>query len=141
VERRRISEYAEEVPGARYVEDGSVWRVPCDVALPCATQNELNGSDARTLVGNGCIAVAEGANIPTTPEGIQVFRETGIAYGPGKAPNAGGVWVSCGRSSRRCSAGISRRKRDGAHRFSLPCSRRTSAYAMCSLRMARVMPT
>jgi len=68
--------------------------VPCDLALPCATQNELNGKDATTLVEQGCIAVAEGANMPTTPEGIRVFQEAGIAYGPGKAANAGGVATS-----------------------------------------------
>ena len=94
VERRRISDYADERPNARYVEDGNVWRVPCDVALPCATQNELNGQDAKYLVENGCRAVAEGANMPTTPEGAQIFREAGIAYGPGKAANAGGVATS-----------------------------------------------
>jgi len=94
VERRRISDYADEKPNARYVQDGNVWRVPCDVALPCATQNELNGQDAKYLVENGCRAVAEGANMPTTPEGAQIFREAGIAYGPGKAANAGGVATS-----------------------------------------------
>ena len=94
VERRRISAYAEERDGARYVEDGNIWSIPCDVALPCATQNELSGKDAKTLVENGCIAVAEGANMPTTPEGIRIFQDAGIAYGPGKAANAGGVATS-----------------------------------------------
>ncbi|MFV8836035.1 NADP-specific glutamate dehydrogenase [Aquisalimonas sp.] len=94
VERRRIHVYAEEQTRARYIKGGSVWSVPCDVALPCATQNELNGEDARRLVENGCIAVAEGANMPTTPEGIKLFRDAGIAYGPGKAANAGGVATS-----------------------------------------------
>ena len=68
--------------------------MPCDVALPCATQNELNGKDAKTLVENGCIAVAEGANMPTTPEGIGIFQSAKLAYGPGKAANAGGVATS-----------------------------------------------
>ncbi|MCH8499234.1 MAG: NADP-specific glutamate dehydrogenase [Marinobacter sp.] len=94
VERRRISAYVEARPKARYVEDGNIWTVPCDVALPCATQNELNGKDAKTLVENGCIAVAEGANMPTTPEGIKIFQDAKIAYGPGKAANAGGVATS-----------------------------------------------
>ncbi len=94
VERRRISAYAEERKSARYIEDGSIWSVQCDVALPCATENELNGNDAKQLVSQGCIAVAEGANMPTTPEGIHVFQEAGIAYGPGKAANAGGVATS-----------------------------------------------
>lgn len=94
VERRRISVYAEEVPHARYIESGNVWSVPCDVALPCATQNELNGKDAKLLLEQGCIAVAEGANMPTTPEGVRLFQEAGIAFGPGKAANAGGVATS-----------------------------------------------
>jgi len=94
VERRRISDYATYHPQARYVAKGNLWQIPCDVALPCATQNELTGKDAATLVKNGCIAVAEGANMPTTPEGVRVFLNTGIAYGPGKAANAGGVATS-----------------------------------------------
>jgi glutamate dehydrogenase (NADP+) len=94
IERRRISTYAERREHARYLEDGSIWGIPCELALPCATQNELNGHDARKLLSNGCIAVAEGANMPTTPEGVRVFLEAGIAYGPGKAANAGGVATS-----------------------------------------------
>ncbi|MGM0951584.1 MAG: NADP-specific glutamate dehydrogenase [Pseudomonadota bacterium] len=94
VERRRISAYTEFHKHAKYVEDGNIWTVPCDIALPCATQNELNGKDAKTLVENGCIAVAEGANMPTTPEGIILFQEAKMAYGPGKAANAGGVATS-----------------------------------------------
>jgi glutamate dehydrogenase (NADP+) len=94
VERRRISVYADERPDSVYLPDGVIWNVPCDIALPCATQNELNGRDAKILVEQGCIAVAEGANMPTTPEGIRVFQEAGIAYGPGKAANAGGVATS-----------------------------------------------
>jgi glutamate dehydrogenase (NADP+) len=76
------------------VARGNLWEIPCDVALPCATQNELTGKDATKLVKNGCIAVAEGANMPTTPEGVRVFLKAGIAYGPGKAANAGGVATS-----------------------------------------------
>ena len=94
VERRRISAYTEFHKDAKYVEGGNIWSVPCDVALPCATQNELNGKDAKTLVENGCIAVAEGANMPTTPEGIDIFQSAKLAYGPGKAANAGGVATS-----------------------------------------------
>jgi len=94
VERRRIKDYAEKHKHARYVANGNIWEVPCDVALPCATQNELNGRDAAMLVKNGCIAVGEGANMPTTPEGIRVFLDAKIAYGPGKAANAGGVATS-----------------------------------------------
>jgi len=94
VERRRIKAYAERRKSAIYRENGNIWDIPCQVALPCATQNELNGKDAKTLVMNGCIAVAEGANMPTTPDGVRVFIESGIAYGPGKAANAGGVATS-----------------------------------------------
>ena len=79
VERRRLSAYTEAHSDAKYVANGNIWSVPCDVALPCATQNELNGKDAELLVKNGCIAVAEGANMPTTPEGIQVFQTAKLA--------------------------------------------------------------
>ena len=91
--RGRISEYAEEF-GCEYKEGQRPWVVPCDLAFPCATQNELDGEDARALVDNGCIAVSEGANMPTTVEGIEVLQGSGIVYGPGKAANAGGVAVS-----------------------------------------------
>jgi glutamate dehydrogenase (NADP+) len=93
-ERGRMREYPEARKGARYLEGGNIWEIPCEVALPSATQNELNGRDAGALVKNGCIAVAEGANMPTTPEGIRVFQEAGVAFGPGKAANAGGVATS-----------------------------------------------
>jgi glutamate dehydrogenase (NADP+) len=92
--RGRISEYAEKFPGVEYHEDGTLWQVPCDIALPCATQNELNGADAETLVKNGCVCVSEGANMPTTPDGVKVFIDNNILYGPGKAANAGGVATS-----------------------------------------------
>jgi glutamate dehydrogenase (NADP+) len=94
VERRRISEYAKERKHARYIAAGNIWNVPCQIAMPSATQNELNGKDARKLVENGCIAVAEGANMPTTPEGVRIFLDAKIAFGPGKAANAGGVATS-----------------------------------------------
>jgi glutamate dehydrogenase (NADP+) len=94
VERGRVSDYADRRPGARYLERGDVWSIPCDIALPCATQNELNGRDAKRLADNGCLAVAEGANMPCTPEAVEVFRERGVLFGPGKAANAGGVATS-----------------------------------------------
>nr|PZN79240.1 MAG: NADP-specific glutamate dehydrogenase [Pseudomonadota bacterium] len=94
VRRARISAYAQIHKRAKYFENGNIWTVPCQVALPCATQNELDERSARILVENGCIAVAEGANMPTTPGGVRVFQESGIAFGPGKAANAGGVATS-----------------------------------------------
>ncbi|GHH70979.1 glutamate dehydrogenase [Streptosporangium violaceochromogenes] len=95
VERRRMATYAERRGGnATFVPGASVWEVPCEVAMPSATQNEITGRDAETLVRNGCIAVGEGANMPTTPEGIRIFEEVGVAFGPGKAANAGGVATS-----------------------------------------------
>jgi glutamate dehydrogenase (NADP+) len=90
----RIKEYADTYPGAVYYENQKPWGVKCDIALPCATENELNGEDAKTLVSNGCICVAEGANMPSTPEAIGVFHQSKILYGPGKAANAGGVATS-----------------------------------------------
>ena len=92
--RGRISEYADHFVGASFHEGKRPWTVPCDLALPCATQNELNEEEARELVANGVIAVSEGANMPTTLEGVHVFHDAKIMYGPGKAANAGGVAVS-----------------------------------------------
>jgi len=94
VRRARISEYVDARPRARYIEGGSIWDVPCDIALPCATQNELDAAGAESLVRNGCMLVAEGANMPSTPEAIRVFKSAGIRFAPGKAANAGGVGVS-----------------------------------------------
>ncbi len=95
VERLRISEYAARVPSAKYFEGcRGIWSVKCDIALPCATQNELNGEEAKTLIANGCIAVAEGANMPSTPEAVEAFLEAGVMFGPAKAANAGGVATS-----------------------------------------------
>ena len=91
--RGRIREYAEKY-GCKYVEGAKPWGEKCDIALPSATQNELNGDHARQLVANGCIAVSEGANMPSTPEAIKVFQDAKILYAPGKAANAGGVSVS-----------------------------------------------
>ncbi|MDB5707094.1 MAG: gdhA [Sphingomonas bacterium] len=92
--RGRISDYVKEYKGATFNAGMTPWGVPCDVALPCATQNELLGMDARALVAGGCIAVAEGANMPTNLEGVHVFKEARILFAPGKAANAGGVAVS-----------------------------------------------
>ncbi|MBK3382425.1 NADP-specific glutamate dehydrogenase [Streptomyces sp. DEF147AK] len=95
VERGRVSDYAERRgASARFVAGGSVWEVPADVALPSATQNELTGADATTLIRNGVKAVSEGANMPTTPEAVHLLQQAGVAFGPGKAANAGGVAVS-----------------------------------------------
>ena len=93
VERGRIREYAEEY-GVKYVAGARPWGEKADIALPSATQNEIDGDDARTLVANGVFAVSEGANMPSTPEAIKVFQEAGLLYAPGKAANAGGVAVS-----------------------------------------------
>ena len=94
VERKRISEYKNYRPNSEYHTDGVIWDVPCDVALPCATQNELNGEQAATLVKNGVIAVGEGANMPSTPEAIEIFQKNGVLFAPAKAANAGGVATS-----------------------------------------------
>ncbi|ODT97935.1 MAG: glutamate dehydrogenase [Pseudonocardia sp. SCN 72-86] len=94
VRRERISSYADKAAGAGYVEGQSIWEVPCQVALPSATQNELDVAGAIALVRNGCVVVGEGANMPTTPEAVHVLQEAGVAFGPGKAANAGGVAAS-----------------------------------------------
>ena len=94
VYRGRIREYAEKYPHAQYFENQRPWGIKCDIAMPCATQNEINADEARTLVGNGCICVAEGANMPTEPEAIEVFQNARLLYSPGKASNAGGVATS-----------------------------------------------
>jgi glutamate dehydrogenase (NADP+) len=95
VQRGRIRDYAERRGrGATVIDRTALWSVPCEVAIPGATQNELTGRDAKALVANGCVAVAEGANMPTTPEGVKVFQESGVAFAPGKAANAGGVATS-----------------------------------------------
>ena len=94
VERARLTVYAERKKSARHLPGGNIWSIPCDLAFPCATQNELNATDAAELVKNGCIAVSEGANMPSTAEAVKVFIDAGIAYGPGKAANAGGVATS-----------------------------------------------
>ena len=92
--RGRIKEYTEKYPSAEFWENERPWKAKCDVALPCATQNELNGDDALRLADNGCICVAEGANMPSTPEAVKVFLERKMLFAPGKAANAGGVAVS-----------------------------------------------
>lgn len=95
VERGRIKEYANRVSGAKYVEGcKGIWTIPCDIALPCATQNELDGDSAAALIKNGVMAVAEGANMPSTPEAVTAFQNAGVLFGPAKAANAGGVATS-----------------------------------------------
>ena len=94
VKRSRISEYLKKYPNASYVKDKKPWSIKCDVALPCATQNELDHLDAKNLISNGCYCVAEGANMPCTIKAISVFKQNKILYAPGKASNAGGVAVS-----------------------------------------------
>jgi len=94
VKRGRISEYVDKYPNATYVEGQRPWSVKCDIALPCATQNELNGNEAKMLIDNGCICVSEGANMPSTPEAIHEFQKSKILFAPGKASNAGGVATS-----------------------------------------------
>ena len=92
--RGRIKEYVQQYPTAQYFEGQRPWSIKCDIAMPCATQNELNEEEAKTLIANGCMCVAEGANMPTTPEAIAVFQNAKILYSPGKASNAGGVATS-----------------------------------------------
>ena len=92
--RGRISEYAKQYSGSKFNEGDRPWGIKCDVALPCATQNELNEDEANALIGNGCSCIAEGANMPCTPEAIEVFHKEGVLFSPGKASNAGGVATS-----------------------------------------------
>ena len=95
VKRARIKTYLDYVPSAKYVEGCSgIWTVPCDIALPCATQNEIDGASAQALIANGCKGVFEGANMPSTPQAIAAYQEAGIFFGPAKAANAGGVATS-----------------------------------------------
>ena len=94
VRRGRIREYVDQFSNAKYLEGARPWSVPCDIALPCAIENEIDGDDAKKLVDNGVRAVAEGANMPTVPVGIEIFQSAKILYGPGKAANAGGVATS-----------------------------------------------
>ena len=94
VRRGRISEFAKKFTHIEFFEGKRPWEITCDVALPCATQNEISGEEAKTLIKNGCIAVSEGANMPTEQSGIDCYQEAGILYAPSKAANAGGVAVS-----------------------------------------------
>ena len=93
IKRGRIKEYAEKY-GVNYEDGKRPWHIKCDMAFPSATQNEINKAEAKKLVDNGCICVSEGANMPTEPEGIEIFQKAKILYGPGKAANAGGVATS-----------------------------------------------
>jgi len=103
VGRKRIAVYAEVHPDAKYLPADNIWNIPCDLAFPCATQNELNEAAAAALVKNGCIAVSEGANMPCTPAAIRIFQEANIAYGPGKAANAAGVATSALERQQKAS--------------------------------------
>ena len=94
IRRGRIQEYAEKFPNVEYREGKRPWGIKCDCAFPSATENEISGEDARELVKNGCMLVSEGANMPTLPNGVEVFRTNRVLFGPGKAANAGGVAVS-----------------------------------------------
>ncbi len=105
VKRARIKDCAKEFT-CKYFEKKRPWSVKCDIAFPSATQNEISGDDAKTLIKNGCMAIGEGANMPTTPEGIKVFQNAKILYAPGKAANAGGVATS-GLEMSQNRAGIS----------------------------------
>jgi glutamate dehydrogenase (NADP+) len=112
VKRGRISEYVKEFKGATFTGGGArPWGVACDLALPCATQNELDGNDAKTLLANGCIAISEGANMPTNLDGVHIFKAAKVLYAPGKASNAGGVAVS-GLEMSQNSARISWKEAD-----------------------------
>ena len=106
VRRGRVRDLTDKFPGVTYHEGKGIWNVKCDVALPCATENELNGDDAKTLLDNGCYCVSEGANLPSTPNAVEFFVEKKILYGPGKAANAGGVAVS-GLEMSQNSMGLS----------------------------------
>ncbi len=103
VERARISEYAARRPSARFVEGGRPWEVAVDIAIPAATQNELDEDDARALIAGGVLAVAEGANMPSTPGAVAALQEAGVLFGPGKAANAGGVAMSALEMSQNAS--------------------------------------
>ena len=94
IKRGRISKYIDEYPKAKFLKNKTPWNIKCDIALPCATQNELNEKDAKALISNGCICVSEGANMPCNPDAIKIFKSNKILYAPGKASNAGGVAVS-----------------------------------------------
>ena len=94
IKRGRISEYVDKYPNAEFVKGERPWSVKCDIALPCATQNELNGEEAKTLIENGCMCVSEGANMPSTPDAVHEFTKAKILFAPGKASNAGGVATS-----------------------------------------------
>ncbi len=94
IKRERISKYIDEYPKAKFFNNKTPWNIKCDIALPCATQNELNEKDAKALISNGCICVSEGANMPCNPDAIKIFKSNKILYAPGKASNAGGVAVS-----------------------------------------------
>jgi glutamate dehydrogenase (NADP+) len=152
----RISEYADSYKRARYEEGGNIWEIPCDVALPCATQNELEEGDAEKLIKNGCMAVGEGANMPCTPEAVHAFLETDVAFGPGKAASAGGVAVSAlemqqnaGRQSwsfeytdeqlKEIMQNIHNRCRDAAEEYGTPGNYQNGANIAGFITLARAL--
>lgn len=156
VERRRIEDYASTRKSARYVANGNLWEIPCEIALPCATQNELTGKDALALLKNGCLAVAEGANMPSTPEAVRHFLASDISYGPGKAANAGGVATSALEMQQNASRdswdfeftetrlaeimqGIHRRCYETAEEFGTPGNYVNGANIAGFIRVARAM--
>jgi len=94
IKRGRISKYIEKYPTAKFFAKERPWKIKCDIALPCATQNEISGEQAKTLLNNGCFVISEGANMPSTPEAVAAFQKAKILYAPGKASNAGGVATS-----------------------------------------------
>ncbi|MCP5426388.1 MAG: NADP-specific glutamate dehydrogenase [Gammaproteobacteria bacterium] len=156
VERHGIEEYVAHHKRASYTPNRRLWHVPCQIALPCATQNELGGDDATTLVQNGCIAVAEGANMPVTPDGMRILLNAGIAFGPGKAANAGGVATSALEMQQNASRdtwdfeftetrlaeimkGIHRRCHETAEEFGTPGNYVKGANTAGFIRVARAM--
>ncbi len=156
VERGRVSDYAERRQSAEHREDGSIWEIPCDVALPCATQNELDEDDAGRLVRGGCTLVAEGANMPATPGAVRTLTEAGVAFGPGKAANAGGVATSALEMQQNASrdrwtfdrteqrleeimAGIHELCHETADEYGVPGDYVTGANIAGFLRVARAM--
>lgn len=128
VERARISEYAERRPGSHYVSGGSVWDVPGHLAFPCATQNELDADHARTLIANGVRAVAEGANMPTKPEALELFKQAGVLFAPGKAANAGGVATSALEMSQNAARSKWDRSKSESRLHDIMCDVHTQVY-------------
>ncbi len=156
IERGRVNEYAERRESAKFIRSGNIWEIACDVALPCATQNELTGADAAILIRNGCSLVAEGANMPCTSEAIHALQDARVAFGPGKAVNAGGVATSALEMQQNASrdswsfkhteerlseimADIHRQCYETAERFGVPGNYVAGANIAGFLRVGRAM--